>query len=103
MMRTFINCSAVIALVLAANVASAQVMLPPYASRFNPLPPAAPPPPNISVPVVPQLDAPVRPNYASAPPPSFSDRANNCLIEGAAAGVSGGALNSFTRTCANTQ
>jgi hypothetical protein len=82
------------------GVASAQ-MLPPGTSQFNPLPPAPPPPPKIEAPVVPQLDAPMQQTYTSTPRPSFSDRINTCLDEGAAAGLGPNERSAFSRSCAN--
>jgi hypothetical protein len=93
-------CALVIALA-AGSAASAQQMIPPGASQFSPPPPAPPPSPKIEVPVVPQLDAPVRQNYQSAPQPSFGDRIESCLDEGAAAGFGPNERSNFSRSCAN--
>ena len=65
---------ALFAALVAADTAPAQVMIPPGGSQFNPPLPAPPPPPKIEPPVVPQMDAPLRQDYAPAPLPSFSDR-----------------------------
>jgi hypothetical protein len=96
--------STIICVVLAAlafgGVASAQ-MLPPGASRFNPLPPAPPPSPKIEAPVMPQLDAPPTQNFTSTPRPSFSDRITACLDEGAANGLGPNERAEFSRSCAN--
>jgi hypothetical protein len=75
--------------------------IPPGESQFNPLPPPAPPPPKIEVPVVPKMDAPIQQNYAPAPRPSFSDRISTCLDEAAAAGLSPGQRSAYSRACAN--
>jgi hypothetical protein len=93
-------CALLIAL-LAGNAASAQQMIPPGASQFSPPPPAPPPSPKIEVPVVPQLDAPIQQNYQSAPQPSFSDRIESCLDEGAAAGYGPNERSNFSRSCAD--
>jgi hypothetical protein len=89
------------AALVAVNGASAQ-LLPPGASQFNPPPPPPPPPPKIDIPVAPQMDAPpsqpiVRPSGRG----SFSDRINNCLDEGAAAGMTPGGRAAYSRSCAN--
>jgi hypothetical protein len=93
---------AVIAALVAVNAASAQ-FLPPGASQFNPPPPSPPPPPRIEVPVVPQMDAP--PSQPTVQPlqrgGSFSDRINNCLDEGAAAGLGPNERAAYSRSCAN--
>jgi hypothetical protein len=92
-------CAVTLALV-AGNAASAQILAP-GASQFNPPLPAPPPPPKIEVPVVPQLDAPIRQSYQPAPRPSFSDRINACLDEAAAAGVRPSRRAAYSRACAN--
>jgi hypothetical protein len=92
---------AVIAALVAVSGASAQ-FLPPGASQFNPPPPAPPPPPRIEVPVVPQMDAPPsQPAAQSSPGGNFSDRINNCLDEGAAAGLGPSDRAAYSRMCAN--
>jgi hypothetical protein len=92
---------AVIAALVAVNGASAQ-FLPPGASQFNPPPPPPPPPPKIEVPVVPQMDAPPsQPAAQPSPQGNFSDRINNCLDEGAAAGLGPGDRAAYSRMCAN--
>jgi hypothetical protein len=96
---SIIICTVLAALAFGAT-ASAQ-MLPPGASQFSPPPPAPPPPPKIEVPAIPQLDAPIRQSYQLAPRPSFSDRINTCLDEGAASGLGPNARAAFSRTCAN--
>jgi hypothetical protein len=90
----------VVAVLAFGGIASAQ-MLPPGASRFDPLPPAPPPSPRIEVPVVPQMDAPPTQNFTSTPGPSFSDRINTCLEEGAASGLGPNERATFSRSCAN--
>src|SRR5260370_34861550 len=77
---------AVLATLAFGGVASAQ-MLPPGASRFNPLPPAPPPSPKIEAPVMPQLDAPPTQNFTSTPRPSFTHRITARLDEGAPNGL----------------
>ena len=92
---------AVIAALAIVNTASAQ-MLPPGASQFSPPPPAPLPPPKTEVPVVPRMDAP--PSQPAVQPSgrgSFSDRINNCLDEGAAAGLGPGDRAAYSRSCAN--
>jgi hypothetical protein len=91
----------VTAALVAGDAASAQQLFPPGGSQFNPPPPPAPPPPRIEVPAIPQLDAPIRQNYQSAPRPSFSDRINACLDEAAAAGVRPSRRAAYSRACAN--
>jgi hypothetical protein len=90
----------VVAVLAFGGIASAQ-MLPPGASRFDPLPPAPPPSPKIEMPVVPQMDAPLTQNFTSTPRPSFSDRINTCLDEGAASGLGPNERAAFSRSCAN--
>jgi len=51
-----------------------------------PLPPPLPQP-KIAPPVIPQMDAPVRQDYAPAPRPSFSDRITTCLNDAAGSGL----------------
>jgi hypothetical protein len=99
MKRSSILCLVGAALV-AANAAFAQT-IPPGGSRFNPPMPPPPPPPKIEVPVVPQMDAPMRQNYAPAPRPSFSDKITTCLDEGAAAGLGPNDRAVYSRSCAN--
>jgi hypothetical protein len=91
----------VAAALVAADAALAQVMIPPGGSQFNPPPPPPPPPPRIEPPVIPQLDVPLRQDYAPAPHRSFSDRINECLDEAAAAGVRPGRRAAYSRACAN--
>jgi hypothetical protein len=90
----------VIAALLAANAAFAQV-IPPGGSLLNPPMPPPPPPPRIEVPVVPQMDAPVQQNYAPAPRPSFGDRINTCLDDAAASGLGPSERSAYSRACAN--
>jgi hypothetical protein len=100
MKRLSIVICAVLAALLAADVLLAQT-LPPGASQFNPPPPPPPPPPKIEPPVIPQMDAPARQDYAPAPRPSFSDRINNCLDQAAAAGLGQSDRAAYSRSCAN--
>ena len=90
----------VAAVLVAADVALAQ-SVPLGASQFNPPLPPPPPPPKIEPPVIPQLDAPLRQNYAPAPRPSFSDRISRCLDEGAASGLGPNERAAYSRSCAN--
>jgi hypothetical protein len=83
--------------VLVAGRASAQQMIPPGWSQFNPPPPS----PQIEVPVVPRMDVPSRPSVQRTPHTSFSDRIARCLDEGAAAGLGPGARAAYSRSCAN--
>jgi hypothetical protein len=81
--------------------ASAQI-LPPGASQFNPPPPPPLPPPKIEVPVVPKMDAPPsQPVAQPSPRGNFGDRINNCLDEGAAAGLGPSDRAAYSRACAN--
>jgi hypothetical protein len=91
---------AVLATLVFANAASAQ-FIPPGGSQFNPPLPPPPPPPKIEAPVIPQMDAPLSQNYAPAPRPSFGDRINRCLDEGAASGLGPNERAAYSRTCAN--
>ncbi len=91
----------VIAALVVVNTASAQI-LPPGASQFNPPPPPPLPPPKIEVPVVPKMDAPpAQPTIQPSPRGNFSDRINNCLDEGAAAGLGPGDRAAYSRSCAH--
>jgi hypothetical protein len=89
-----------IAALLAANAAFAQV-IPPGGSLLNPPLPPPPPPPRIEAPVIPQMDAPITQNYMPAPQPSFSDRITSCLDEAAANGLGPSARAAYSRACAN--
>ena len=101
MKRILLHCSVALALLVSASIASAQVLIPPGGSQFNPPLPPPPPPPNIAPPVIPQMDAPVSPNYAPAPRPSFSDRITTCLDEAAASGLGPSERAAWSRSCAN--
>ena len=92
---------AVAAALVAADAALAQVIIPPGGSQFNPPLPPPPPPPKIEPPVIPQLDVPLRQNYAPALRPSFSDRISRCLDEGAASGLGPNERAAYSRSCAN--
>jgi hypothetical protein len=100
MKRFSILFGVIVAVLVAASGASTQTIIP-GGSQFNPSPPAPPPPPKIAVPVVPQMDAPMRQNPAPAPRPSFSDRINTCLDEAAAAGLGPNERAAYSRSCAN--
>jgi hypothetical protein len=93
---------AIAAALVFGSAASAQQIISPGGSQFNPPPPAAPPPPRIEVPVIPKMDAPPSQQIAQpAPRPSFSDRINSCLEEGAAAGLGPSGRAAYSRSCAN--
>ena len=100
MKRSSIFVCTMIAALLAANAAFAQV-IPPGGSLLNPPLPPPPPPPKIEAPVIPQIDAPITQNYAPAPRPSFSDRITTCLDEAAANGLGPSARAAYSRACAN--
>jgi hypothetical protein len=93
----------VVPLLGAADVARAQIMIPPGASPLSPPPPPPPPPPSMAVPVVPKFDAPPQQSRAvgSARQRSFGDRITDCLQDGAAAGLSPGRRAAYSRACAN--
>jgi hypothetical protein len=87
---------------LVASAASAQQMIPPGWSQFNPPLPAAPPPPLIEAPVIPRLDAPPQqPQVRASQRGSFSDRISQCLEDAAAAGLGPAARMAYSRSCAN--
>ncbi len=92
---------AVVAALVAGEGASAQGVILPGGSQFNPPLPPPPPPPKIEPPLVPQMDAPLRPDYAPALRPSFSDRISRCLDEGAAIGLGPNDRAAYSRSCAN--
>jgi hypothetical protein len=103
MSRSLISalCVCVALSVVTGGVASAQ-MLPQGASQFSPPPPPPLPPPKIEVPAVPQMDAPLaQPAVRPSQRGSFSDRINNCLDEGAAAGLGPSDRAAYSRMCAN--
>jgi hypothetical protein len=101
MKHRLIIVGAVISALLLGGGASAQLIVPPGGSQFNPPLPAPPSPPKITVPVVPQMDAPANYNYAPAPRPSFSDKITGCLDEAAASGLGPGERAAYSRSCAN--
>jgi hypothetical protein len=72
-------------------------------SLLSPPLPRPLPPPKITVPVVPKLDAPLQYDYRPAPRPSFSDRVVRCLEEGAVAGLGPADRAAYSRSCANQQ
>jgi hypothetical protein len=100
MKRSSIFVCTIIAAMVAAKAAFAQV-IPPGSSQLNPPLPPPPPPPRIEAPVIPQMDAPIRQNYAPAPQPSFGDRITTCLDEAAANGLGPSARAAYSRACAN--
>ena len=92
----------VLLLLLVAPAASAQQMIPPGWSQFNPPLPAAPPPPRIEAPVIPRLDAPPsQPHVQASQRGSFSDQISRCLDDAAAAGLRPAARAAYSRSCAN--
>ncbi|SRR5258707_42192 len=100
MKRSSIYLCTIIAALVAANGAFAQV-IPPGGSLLNPPLPPPPPPPKIEAPVIPQMDAPTTQNYVPAAPPSFGDRITTCLDEAAAGGLGPSARAAYSRACAN--
>jgi hypothetical protein len=102
-MKTFLIASSiVIATVLGAGTASAQI-IPPGTSPLNPPQPPPLPAPKIQVPVVPKLDELPSRNYVPAPRPSFSDKVNTCLGEAAAGGLGPGDRDTYVRGCVNSR
>jgi len=97
---SIIVCAVTVALISGSAV-SAQIIIPPGGSQFNPRLPPPPPPPHIAAPVIPQMDAPTSQTYLPAPRPSFSDRITSCLDDAAANGLGPSARAAYARTCAN--
>src|SRR5512143_3461637 len=97
--RSIVICAAAAAFIF-AGAASAQ-FIPPGSSPYNPPVPPPPPPPKIEAPVIPQMDATPRQNYAPAPRPSFSDRISKCLDDAAASGLGPHERAAYSRACAN--
>jgi len=92
----------VVASFLAGEVASAQQMIPPGASRFDPPPPPPPQFPKLEAPGAPQMDAPrSQPRLQPSTRGSFSDRISKCLEDSAAAGLGPNARAAYSRSCAN--
>jgi hypothetical protein len=91
---------ALVAALIFASPASAQV-IPPGGSQFNPPLPPPPPPPKIEVPAIPQLDALPQRNYAPAPQLSFGERFSKCLDDATVGGLRPGQRNAYARSCAN--
>jgi|SRR5438270_19071 hypothetical protein len=100
MKRSSIFVCMLLAALVAAQTAFAQVITP-GGSRFNPPMPPPPPPPKIEAPVVPQMDAPIRQSYEAPPRRSFSDRIASCLDEAAANGIRASRRAAYSRACAN--
>jgi hypothetical protein len=103
MMKNPIAACLFAAMLVGPSAASAQIIIPPGGSQFNPPLPSPPPSPKITVPVVPQFDAPPRQSFQSAPPPSFSDKITTCLQEGAAGGLGPSDREVYSRACANSR
>lgn len=119
-MRKFLVSLAICFAFANANMAAAQIPRAPGTSPVIPFPaaPPPPPPPRIEVPVVPQMNSPPRfelqnttPSVVEqgAPPkrflrpersPSFSDRIQRCLDDGAAAGYGPNERAAYSRSCA---
>jgi hypothetical protein len=92
-----------VAVLTGLSAASAQTIIPPGGSQFNPPLPPPPPSPRITVPVVPQMDALPSYNYVPAPRPSFGEKIATCLQEGAAAGLGPSDREVYSRACANSR
>ena len=102
-MKRSIAACLVAAVLVGLGSASAQVIIPPGGSQFNPPLPPPPPSPKIEVPVVPKMDALPSYNYLPAPRPSFGDNVTTCLQEGAAAGLGPSDREVYSRNCANSR
>jgi hypothetical protein len=84
--------------------AAAQLIIPGAAPSVitPPPPPPSPPPPTITVPVVPQFDAPLQsPKAQLQQRGHFSDRIARCLDDGAAMGLNASDRAAYSRGCAN--
>jgi hypothetical protein len=92
----------VVAAILNAATASAQIITPGTSPLNPPLPPPLPGP-KIQVPVVPKLDELPSRNYVPAPRPSFSDKVNTCLGEATAGGLGPGDRDAYVRGCVNSR
>jgi Rieske Fe-S protein len=92
----------VVAAMLNAETASAQI-IPPNTSPFNQPQPPPLPAPKIQVPVVPKMDELPSRNYVPAQRPSFSDKVNTCLDEATAGGLRPGERDAYVRACANSR
>ena len=98
---SILTCALMWALV-AAGSASAQQLIPPGGSQFNPPMPPPPQGPNIEVPVVPKMDAPPsQPRVQGLQRGSFSDRVTKCLDDAAASGLGPSERAAYSRACAN--
>jgi hypothetical protein len=100
-MRSIAVCLFAVMLV-GISTTSAQPLIPPGGSKFNPPLPPPPPPPKIEVPVVPQMDVLPR-QSVQAPHPSFGDKITTCLQEGAAGGLGPSDREEYSRACANSR
>ena len=89
-----------LAVLLGAAAASAQIQPPVNPALIVPLP-AGPPPPKITVPVVPKLDTVPAPKNISPPRASFGRRITDCLQDGNAATLGPGDREFYARNCAN--
>ena len=101
--RSIAVCLFTAVLVGLSSTASAQIIIPPGGSQFNPPLPPPPSSPKIEVPVVPKMDALPNYNYLPAPRPSFGDKITTCLQEGAAAGLGPSERELYSRSCANSR
>jgi hypothetical protein len=102
MKRLLVVSSIIIAVVLGAANAAAQI-IPPSTSPFNQPQPPPLPGPKIQVPVVPKIDELPSRNYVPAPRPSFSDKVNTCLDEATAGGLAPRDRDAYVRACVNSR
>jgi hypothetical protein len=102
MRRFLVVSSVIIAVVLGAANAAAQI-IPPNTSPFNQPQPPPLPPPKIEVPKVPKMDELPSRNYVPGPRPSFSDKVNACLDEAAAGGLAPRDRDAYVRACVNSR
>ena len=69
-----------------------------------PPPPPPPPPPRIEVPRIPKMDEiPTSPRAALPRQKSFDRRIQDCIAEGAAAGLNPNERAAYSRACANSR
>ncbi len=102
MKRTSILVGAGILVLVAVGMASAQQVIPPGGSQFNPPLPPPPAVPKIEVPAIPQMDAPPsQPRVQGLQRGSFSDRISKCLDDAAASGLGPSERAAYSRSCAN--
>src|SRR5271168_4188940 len=108
MRRISLHCVIALLLLGGAGIASAAqatlpggalIPLPGGTPLTAPLPPPLPGPTNGAY-VIPRVDTPVSRNNPLPSPPSFSDRIESCLSQGAADGLGPGENEAYSRTCA---